>query len=557
MKVILNSLIILSKNIYAILISINSSYIAYLYKIVMVIFFLLICFFYISRFHLIYNIPVNKPYFTGEWDEPFAINAGINALRYGLNPIFYKYGGTSVYPESLIFFIYEKITGKKSFYSYYNKKMGLNNWPITRKTYPVKPIYIGKVVAFLLFSIGSLVYISLFTLLLLPIPFWPVQISLNPWINSSDIMGYYSFQMLPTAQLALLAGITSIFFFKALFEEDGKKKFIWIILSAIFASISVSCQLSSAFILLLPLSLSVNFIIKGYMKGWGKKMVLILSLILPYILINPASWLSSPDYRKWIYTMAQNSRVSEGLWHQRISVITNFVKDLHILSTLGVALLIILFALTVIIFIKMDKIAFLGFFIFYFYSFYKIANMNEMVFERHFSFLILPAIFWFTLPFVYIYLKSKQNLRILLAVILLLGTLYTYPYASVINGVKSLFNDKYSDIWPKESRDYLSNFVLDNKCKVYFYDYHNFSLPENLENYLTAFSDIKDIPSKLAKNEYVGIILYATSNINEYNMMKDKLFLKYKIVKVFGNPKGSYDIGDESPLTNPTIILLR
>ena len=255
--------------------------------------------------------------------------------------------------------------------------------------------------------------------------------------------------------------------------------------------------------------------------------------------------------------MINNAKTVDGLWQPRLNMIIDFVKNISILSAVPALLLILLFALTVILLVKLDIFAFSGFFIFLFYSFYKIANMSEDFYPRHFSFLILPIAMFFIFPLIYFYQKAQRNIKVLLSALLLGGTLFAYPYASVNAGIRSLFRDTFTKQWPVESRDNFAAFVLQNKARVYFYDYHRFSLPDNLGNNLIVFTKSEELPKVLKSNEYIGLILYASSNMDVYNKTTKGLFRKYKVVKTFGDPKGSYDINDEAPLNNPTIVMMK
>ncbi|MCX5782380.1 MAG: hypothetical protein NT145_06720 [Elusimicrobia bacterium] len=537
-------------------------------KAILAIFLILIGLFYFSRVHLIYDIPMDKPYYVGEYDEPFAINAGINALKYKLNPVFFKYGGTAVYPYTLVFSIYKKITRQEPMYYMLDKAQGRTHWPITRKIVPVKPIYITKVLAIILFIFGSMIFVMLSTLFLLPLAFWPTSLAFNLWFDRSGILGYYSNQMLPTSHQVIFAGITTILFLKTILAKENKSKFYWLIACAVFASSTVAIQLNAAYIMFLPLSLALEQIISGCIKNKKQWIVLILAIVLPYLIINPASWLSSPDYRKWLLEMLNNASTVDGAWIGRLNYILEFLRDVNLLTSLSAISLIILVISSIYLMIKTNVYAFCGFAVFYLYSFYKIVNMSEQMFQRHLAFLLLPAALFIIFPLIFLYQRSPKNIKILLSAVLLLGTLRTYPYAAVLSGINSLFKGKFSNEWPKESRDYFADYVLKNKVKVFFYDYHNFSLPNTLDYSLLPFSNLSQIPEQLKKDEYIGLILYSPTNkdisnvpglekLEIYKIMLEKIQKKYKIVKIFGNSEPTYDIVDEGPLTNPTIVLLK
>lgn len=527
------------------------------YRGIALLFVCLIVLFYFSKIHYVYKVPINKPYYTGEWDEPFAINSGISALRFHGNPRFFKYGGSCVYPHSLVFLINSLITGEKPVYYYYGHPYGRSEWPITRNIFPVRPIYQTKVAALLLFIFGDMFFNILFSLFLMPLSFWPQFLAVSSWFSSSSSLIYYSFQMLPPVHVALASGFTMLFFAKALCETDRDKHFNWSALCAGFASITIAVQISSVSIILLPLSLAIKHLKNGAFKYPKNRWKFLLALFAPYIVINPAVILSPFAYANNLYALARNSKEVAGNWLSRIGALTGFVQEIRIISSAPNLLLVALLISTIVILIKIDLYAFLAFSFFYLYSFQKLANMSEALYTRHFAFLIIPTYFWFVFPIIYLYQKVSQNIRLIAMILILLGTLTVYPYSDVKEGIESLFTGKFSQAWARESRDDLSDYVLLNKLKLYFYNFHNICIPENLRNKITLFTNKDELPKRLAGDERIAVFLYKTSDMDEYNQMMKYLKSRYKIDKVFGRSGGDGDIRDEGPYENPTILLFK
>ncbi|MCP4155436.1 MAG: hypothetical protein GY757_47370 [bacterium] len=511
---------------------------------------------FLSQLYHMYTIPIDKPYYTGKWDEPFAINSGINVLREKGNPLFYNYGGTSVYPYAVMYNRYFEDTGIKPVYKVLDKENKSPGWPLTRKITPVKPIYQTKVLAYIIYLVGGLLFVVIATYYLLPVPFW-----LIPSVISAPVFVQYATQMLPEVHLGILAGLTTIAFIAAIIEKDRVKYYQWLILCAVAASLTAAAKINAVYIILLPLSLMWLPITEKVLNIKG---ILIVgaALGIPYILINPAALFNLNSYRAWLQSMHKLSQIKPQTWVKRVDEILAFLKSVHMLNELPALLLILLLVLACMQMVKKNPAAFMGFMVFLLYSLINIANMKHALYDRHFVFLILPINLFILFPLITGFRQAPERLKALLTIVCVGVTLWTYPPTQTIKGIMELKKGEFAQ-WEKESRDDFAEYVKTEKADVYFYDTHNFSLPDTIQNRLIPFSKVEDSPTKLKPNEYVGLILYKKKGKGQVDLYgkyeKDlkQLLKKYKPVKTFGKPEGNNDINKQAPQANPTIMLLK
>lgn len=510
----------------------------------------------------VYKIPVNKPYFDGEWDEPFAINAGINIIRFNGDPVFYNYGGTTSYSHALIFYLYCNSKGISPYYQEMDTRFKNPGWPINRKIYPVKPIYIAKVVSYIIFLAGAFFYVGLFTLLLLPAVFW-----LLPSVLSGPMMSYMASQMLPETHLTLLAGFTALFFAKAILAREKKKGdlnhyFRWLILCAVFASLTTAAKLNAAYIVALPLSLLWKPFREKFMT-WKRTGMVSLALVLPYVLVNPAILFNISRYKDWLLEMSELSGTSPGIWADRIKPITQVLNELYLYKTLPLAAVILLAIWAGVVIFRRNPVAFGGFLFFMLYSFVTIANMKHAFYGRHLMFLVLPFGVFLLFPFIEIFQRAGVRLKAAITLACLIITLWIYPPHKVVGNIFALKGKSFTNSWKQESRDRLAKFAKTNNSVLYFYDYHGFSLPETIYHQIIPFSNIDELPEQLKDNEYVAFIRYKKAGkgvfnpIDKYGADVRELRERYKTFRVFGKRGGAHDINDQSPLGNPTILLMK
>ncbi len=514
-------------------------------------------FFFLSQFITVFSIPIDKPYYTGTWDEPFSINSGINVLHKGGDPLFYNYGGTSVYPYSLVYYYYCKDKGITPTYQLMDKPFYRPAWPITRKISPVKPIFITRVVAYTLFLIGAFAFAALFVLLLLPAPFWII-----PSIMGSGVFVHYATQMLPEIHIGLLAGLAAVFFARALLQEEAAGYFRNVLLCAVFASFTVGAKINSFFIVLLPLSLMWR-LVKEKVPDWKQWLFLLGGLGVPYLLVNPALLFNTGKYITWLESMLKLSATKPQMWMNRTAELTGFIKNLYLFNAFPAVVLMVLFLWSCLLITRKNPPAFLGLMFFIFYSFYKIANMEHMLYVRHFSFLILPIAVFLLFPLAYLFSRSPRGVRGAAALVCLLVTLWVYPPGPIARRIGKLPRKTFTTKWKKESRDHLEAFVKKRDAVLYFYDFHGFSLPETIRHKIFPFTRQEQLPPVLKDEEYVGLILYEKaekSRLNsegKYNRDLEWLMQRYKPVKIFGKPGGAYDINKADPQVNPTILLMK
>ena len=520
---------------------------------------------FLAQLDKMYTVPLNQPYYTGTWDEPFSINAGINAIHRGGDPAFYNYGGTSIYPYSFVFYLYSKATGIVPQYKMMDKEFENPDWPMTRKIYPVKPIYITRVIAYIIFLTLAFLYVALFSYLLLPVPFW-----LIPSITTAAIFSNYAMQMLPETHLGLLAGLTAIAFAKAIITHDLSRYYKWVIICAIAASLTAAIKINAFFIVLLPLSLlwrpvqekylTFNLFKPAPLKRWGS---VVAALVLPYVFVNPAIVINFKGYKAWLIAMRKLSGVKPESWTDRDYGIVPFLKDLYLSHAFPVILLILLVVLSCIFMVKRNPAAFAGFMIFFLHSLYTIANMKHMLYARHFVFLLLPFNVLILFPFIHLFRRSPRSIKAALTVACLVITLWVFPPGKTFSAIMKLPSGKFTTQWRKESRDELIDFVKSNNAVLYFYDYHGFSLPNNIHDRIIPFSEVTNAPDHLKPNEFVALILYKNAGQGQVNQQekyepdRDFLLNKYSLVKTLGKPDGTNDINKQAPQGNPTILILK
>jgi hypothetical protein len=432
-------------------------------------------------------------------------------------------------------------------------------WPVDRKIYPVKPVYIAKVVSYIIFLAGAFLVVGLTALFLLPVVFW-----LIPAIMSGHMVNYMASQMLPETHLTLLAGLTMIFFLKAVLvkEQDTPSYFKWLILCAVFASFTTAAKINAAYIALLPLSLMWR-LYKENGLAWKRAGMIAAALSVPYVLVNPALIFNFNAYKTWLLEMRELSGTAPGIWAERVKPIAQVLKDLHLYNVFPAALLILLFILACVVMIKKNPAAFGGFMFFFLFSFSIIANMKHAFYGRHLMFLILPFNLFILFPLMEYFQRMPKRARAFVTLVCLIVTLWVYPPHKVVQRIGALKEKSFTAKWKQESRDKLAEFVKNNDAVIYFYDFHGFSLPDTIYDRIIPFKDIDEIPERLKPGEYVAFIRYKKADKGVFNPIKKyngdvlQLLENYEIIKTLGKPGGVHDINDQSPLSNPTIELMK
>lgn len=240
-----------------------------------------------------------------------------------------------------------------------------------------------------------------------------------------------------------------------------------------------------------------------------------------------------------------------------------FLKNLYFAEKFPLILLAILIVFSAILLLKKNWAAFIGLAVFFGISYYTISNMKHDLYARHFVFLLLPFNILVLYPLIYFYRDAPKSIKAGVTLICLIVTLWWFPPGEIYQDISNLVNQQFSTRWEIESRDHFESFVKNNKARVYFFDFHGFSLPDTIQSQLIPFSNRERLPEKLGSEDYVAFIKYKITkkeghNRNgEYNQMIEYLRGHFKPVKVFGSPGGAHNINDESPLTNPTIVLMK
>jgi hypothetical protein len=337
------------------------------------------------------------------------------------------------------------------------------------------------------------------------------------------------------------------------------------VICAVSASFTAAAKINAIFIVLLPLSLIWRLAAEKYLEVQSLKRLAAIAagFILPYVLINPAVIINFKGYKAWLSAMRELSGVKPESWTGREHGILPFLKDLYLANAFPAILLILLFILACIFMVKRNPAAFAGFMVFTLYSLYTIANMKHMLYARHFVFLLLPFNLLMLFPLIHMFREAPKSLKASITLICLAAMLWVYPPGKIFAGIGNLVNGEFTQQWKKESRDDLIDFVKANDATLYFYDYHGFSLPNNIHDRIFPFSEVADAPESLKPHEFVALILYKNrgkgqvDQVGKYQRDLDDLLEKYKPVKTFGKPNGANDINKQAPQANPTIMLLK
>ncbi|HLP46792.1 MAG TPA: hypothetical protein VK469_12625, partial [Candidatus Kapabacteria bacterium] len=178
-------------------------------------------------------------------------------------------------------------------------------------------------------------------------------------------------------------------------------------------------------------------------------------------------------------------------------------------------------------------------------------------------FLLLPFNILILFPFIHFFRGAPRSVKSGIALLCLLITLWIFPPGKTIAAISNLPAGKFNTQWERESRDELIDFVKANDAVLYFYDYHGFSLPNNLHERIIPFSEVTGAPDNLKPNEFVALILYKTAGQGQVDQQgkyipdRDFLLNKYKTIKTLGKPGGNNDINKQAPQANPTILILK
>ncbi|MFC1546209.1 hypothetical protein ACFL4O_00635 [bacterium] len=532
------------------------------FKFILIIYIILIGF---SKLHNMYNIPVERPYFTGGVDEPFSINAGINILRTKGNPMFYNYGGTSTMPYAVSFFIYSLKTAKKPYYKYFGEKFFYPSFPNRWDTYPVKPIYYARVFAVIFFIILSILLVALFSWHLLPIPFFLFQM-----IDHSHHLSFYQDKLMGNAHIAFASAITCILFIIAVQNIKNSKKYLkYMYLCFLCASISAAVKLTGLAAFIFPASLLVYLYIKNDFNLLFNKKILLKAAafsIIPYILLTPAVILDLGRYVSWLQKMLIKQSISPLEWLEpdRINNALIFIKDLFFLKSIPGIVLLILLISSAVIFIKIHPVFFTAIAFFHLFVFQTIiTNTGDFPFSRLYMVLLFTPVIFLFFPLIYVYKKIPNYFKVFILGICTIITLSVYNAGLVYSGLKKLIKNDFTASWEKESRDEFVDYVNNNNLKVYFFDFHSFSVPENLHDKLTFFNSTSELPPILEENSIICFIKYNKPKIksnkmhkryNKYLEITSKLLNKYKVIRIIGNNIVTYDWINTSK--NPTIVCL-
>jgi hypothetical protein len=368
--------------------------------------------------------------------------------------------------------------------------------------------------------------------------------------------------MLPETHLVVLAGLTAIFFIKAILEKETPRYFKWLILCAVSASFTVAVKINAAYIVLLPVSLLWRPVREKYIDLKRAGMFL-AGLIAPYILVNPAIIFDFNRYKDWLLEMSRLSGTTPGIWTTRMAQVKSVLEDVYLYNLFPTVLLMVLFILACILMIKKNPAAFAGFMFFFLYSLFTIANMKHNFYGRHLVILILPLQMFILFPLIYYFNSMPKQGKAFVTFVCVVATLWMYPPHRSVQRIIDMQDKTFANHWKQESRDELADFVKINNAVLYFYDFHGFSLPNTIHDRIIPFTHLSELPDSLKTNEYVAFIRYRKAGkgvfnpILKYNAGVEQILERFEPVKTFGTPGGNHDINDQSPLGNPTIELLK
>lgn len=513
-----------------------------------------------SRMADIYRIPVNQPYFVGEWDDPFSINAGINILRFGGDQRFYNYGGTVVMPQAVLFAAHNALRGTKAEYRYLDQPFAFPNWPITRKIHPVRPIYWGKILAIMLFTFGTCLLAALVSWYLLPVPLLVFRM-----VDHSSILAYYHTALIGITESTLLAGVTTIFFFMTLLADDRRQYARYLLWCALAASLTAATKANTGVIVLLPLSLLAHMgarygsVALREGKAW---LVCLVTLVIPYVVVTPAVVLNAGSYFAWLVRTVTQPHPAAFTWMDRTGQIFPFIRDMYIVQTMPNLWLIALVIIGAILMVRISPLAFAAFAFFNLYSFQSVANITMLgLYARLFIFLLLPVSLFVLFPLMCGYKRIPAVLKVIVLGVSLGTLINAFPPQAVSAGLRQLMTGTFAG-WAEESRDAFAHYVIDNNLKVYFFDLHHFGLPDTVYDRIVPFSDSAALPAALGKNEVVAYIRYSVPDQPDgqqanYWRVVQYLDRRFVPMAVFGEEQPGYDMWGDAPAHNPTIVLLK
>lgn len=535
------------------------------YKVLKIFLMIYIVLIGLSTLHHIYQVPVDKPYFTGKVvDEPFSINAGINILYTKGNPLFYNYGGTSCIPFTISYYINYLRTHDVPYFKYFGEKFYFAAFPQRWDTYPVRPIYHARIAAVILCVIGTILFVGLFSWYLLPIPFF-----LFKMVDYSELMAFYRDTLMGNTHIAFAAVITCIFFIVAILKIHNKKYVTYMYLCFICASIAASIKLTGFSTFIFPFSLLAYMYMSPDSTVIAKNKILLKVLacsVLPYLVLTPAVILDSARYITWFQTLAIKKRVPivDALTANRIDNLVPFIKDLFFLKAIPTLLVIILGIASAILLMRIHPFFFIAVVLFHMYTFRIIfTNLGDFPFTHlYMIFLFTPVVFLF-FPLIYGYKKCPTYCKLVVLIVCTGLTLSAYTPRALSAGFHQLAAGTFTKDWARESRDEYVDFVQKNNFEIFFFDFHSFSLPDTLHRRTIFFNDLTELPATLKPNQIVCFIKYNPPEPEEkmdreykkYCEVTTGLYKKYEVVGMFGNETVGYHWN--CPGDNPTIVCLK
>jgi len=358
--------------------------------------------------------------------------------------MFYNYGGTSTIPFAISFFVYEKFTGAQPYYKYFGKKFDRPGFPNRWDTYPVKPIYYAKIFAVISCVTLSILFISLFSWYLLPIPFF-----LFKMIDYSSHINFYQATLMGNRDIAFASSITCLFFITALIYIYDKNKYLkYMYICFICASISFAVKLTGAATFIFPISLLIYVYINNNFNFISKEKILLKSLlcaIVPYIILTPAVILDLGRYISWLQTMLIKQSVSPMEWlnPDRINHALSFIKDLYFLKSISGILIIILFIASSIVFLRIHPIFFVTMCFFHLFTFKTIiTNTGDFPYSRLYMVLLFTPIMYLFFSLIYAYRKMPKYIKLSVLSISFILTISAYNIKYIYSGINKLIINK-------------------------------------------------------------------------------------------------------------------
>jgi hypothetical protein len=526
------------------------------------------------------NTEWDSPFFIGEYDEVYTINSSINVFyNYG-DPHDYLYGGVSVYPQSLIFFIYDKFTGKKPYFRGAYERP-LHGAPEMRRIYPVRPIYIGRK---LVLAIYAVMIVLLFLLIARISKSYLISGLFGFMLFRDNMLQHFSIVIKPEIYTALFTALSFLAFVEIIRKRE-QKYFIW---QSVFCGLAIGTKLTC--LPLISLLFFSSYVLSSVKResfiSEFKKLVIkgIIISAAVFLVTNIGIIIHPHHYFKLLF---QESGRFSGLtsipWQQNILILFEWLKQVQ--STffqfkyMNNLLLLFLAVFSVIWFFCTNRLLFFGTFSFVALSILWNLNIGKQLYPR--LFIHLNPVFYFIILFPIAetlnrgWDKIKGNFQrfaffnyYMFDKIIFLILLVNFSFTNI-----SLLENytKPYEVMPEvmgDSRIALLNYIKDNPTKKFaMFNYHYYSMPEEFYTFknISYFEKVMEL-NKIVRNKEAQYLVYFQENggygkylesqaIDNHKSAMRRFDRYPKMFEIKGNDSNVF--GDQGPQVNPTVIIRR